>query len=127
MSYIITSECIVCDRCRVECPTDAISINDGVLLIDSTTCNHCQGYYGTPQCAAVCPTNAGCLPSDSGSTLGSDPPQTDYTDYWEHWFARYRILLKQLETKQSQHYWENWFDAYSERLAFLLSQDTVRI
>ena len=124
MSYTITSECIVCGRCCSGCPTDAISFDNGVLLIDAATCNHCRGYYGTPQCAAACPTNTGCLPSESCSTLDSDQPQIDY---WENWFNRYQVLLKRLDNEQNQHYWKNWFDVYSEKLVFLLSQDTVRI
>ncbi len=124
MSYTITSECIVCDRCRVECPTNAISFNNGVLLIDSDNCNHCLGYYGTPQCAAVCPTNAGCLPSDHYGGVVPDKPQTDY---WDTWFNRYHTLVKRLKTEPNRLYWEHWFDVYSKKIAFLLSQETVKI
>jgi ferredoxin len=81
MSYTITSECIVCDRCRVECPTHAISFNHGILLIDPTTCNHCLGYYGTPQCAAVCPTNSGCVPSNSYTAVVPAPPPNRLLGY----------------------------------------------
>ncbi|WP_267383980.1 4Fe-4S dicluster domain-containing protein [Cyanobacterium sp. uoEpiScrs1] len=127
MSYTITSECIACDRCRVGCPTNAISFDNGVLLIDSTACNHCHGYYGTPQCAAVCPTNTGCLPSESYGFVASNRSQTDYADYWESWFNRYHTLLKRLKTRQSQLYWKGWFDAYSKEMVSLLSQSTIRI
>ncbi|ACK65828.1 4Fe-4S ferredoxin iron-sulfur binding domain protein [Rippkaea orientalis PCC 8801] len=118
MSYTITSDCIACDRCRVQCPTNAIRIESGVLLIDPTQCNHCVGSYGTPQCAAMCPTNFGCLPDNSCFWEVSD---LQLTDYWDAWFIRYQSLVTGLKTKGHHKYWQHWFDVYSQKLATLFS------
>ncbi len=118
MSYTITSDCIACDRCRVECPTGAISIENGVLFIEPTQCNHCVGFYGTPQCAAVCPTNFGCLPDNTCSWEVPDPKSGDY---WDVWFTRYQSLVKRLKHQKDRKYWQHWFDVYSQKLASLFS------
>ena len=109
MAYQITANCIDCNRCRVLCPTGAIKTNQQGLYIDSSLCNDCVGYYGTPQCAAVCPTNLGCVPT------------TENSDYWENWFVRYERLLKKLHAGQQNQYWETWFDTYSQKLSTLIS------
>ncbi|MGP0130087.1 MAG: hypothetical protein ACTMUB_02325 [cyanobacterium endosymbiont of Rhopalodia musculus] len=96
MSYVITSESIVRNRCSVGCPTNATSFDQGVLLIDSTTCNHYRGCYKSLQYAAVRPADTDCSPSNPRVSLASDPPQADY---WEKWFSRYKTLLKWLEIK----------------------------
>ena len=52
MAYKITDKCIKCCACVDACPVNAISINNGKVVIDSGICISC----GT--CAAVCPVSA---------------------------------------------------------------------
>ena len=52
MAYVITDACICCGTCEGECPTGAISMGDGMYVIDADTCIDC----GT--CAGACPTGA---------------------------------------------------------------------
>ncbi len=108
MSYYITKNCIQCHRCQSSCPTGAIKTNQQGVYIDSSLCNNCTGFYGTPQCASVCPTNQGCLPLRTNS------------DYWESWFSRYDSLVQNLKNRQKQLYWRNWFDFYAEKLSNLI-------
>jgi ferredoxin len=120
MSHTITDKCISCHRCQTACPTGAIAIQDNVFLIDSTLCNDCLGYYGTPQCASVCPTNAACLPSEqvTGGT------KNHIADYWDLWFNQYNNLLSKLKRKPSNPYWEQWFDAYSQEISTLITANS---
>ncbi len=120
MSYTITDQCINCSRCRNACPTGAITLQDNVFLIDATRCNDCQGYYGTPQCASVCPTNSACLPSYQ-VTGGS---KNQIADYWDLWFNRYNKLVHKLKGKQTNPYWERWFDAYSQEISTLMTANS---
>ncbi len=55
MSLLITDECIACDACREECPTEAIEEADPIYIIDPDICTECIGYYDEPSCIAVCP------------------------------------------------------------------------
>jgi len=54
----ITSECICCDACVAPCPTDAISCDDPIYVIEFDSCTECKGYFKTPQCVEVCPVDA---------------------------------------------------------------------
>lgn len=103
MTYTITSECIACDRCRPQCPTGAIGSTNGQLFINSSLCNGCVGYYSVPQCAAVCPTNNGCVESSPSTT------------YWQSWFDTYDTLVSKLKGTPSARlaYWESWFETHS--------------
>ncbi|WP_013323678.1 4Fe-4S binding protein [Gloeothece verrucosa] len=129
MSYTITNNCIGCDRCYVQCPTGAIQKVDGLLLIDSTLCNDCVGYHGTPQCASICPTNGGCIPS--AASITPEPtwvPQalkSEVSPYWDSWFARYNYLMQRLKSGDQTGYWQHWFDTYSSKLTSLLSQSMI--
>ena len=58
MALIITEECIMCDACVAECPNDAISEGDSIYVINPNKCTECEGFFDTPQCAEVCPTDA---------------------------------------------------------------------
>ncbi|MGF1491379.1 MAG: helix-turn-helix domain-containing protein [Microcoleaceae cyanobacterium] len=59
MPYSITKECVRCDNCIPECPTDAIKVlEDGKYWIDPTECNQCEGYFPEPQCLNICPVNS---------------------------------------------------------------------
>jgi ferredoxin len=113
MSYTITNQCITCHRCQVACPTDAIQIQNGTLLIDANLCNECSGHYGTPQCAAACPTNVGC--SSLSEKIGQP------RDYWDTWFNHYNTLLTKLKREEPTYCWETWFDVYSREIASLMT------
>jgi ferredoxin len=113
MTYEITKDCINCNACRVQCPTNAIQVINGILFIDPNLCNDCVGYHGTPQCASVCPTNHGCIPSRI--------TDNNLSDYWQSWFKVYNELVTKLETKENP-YWHNWFAVYSEKLKCLLTE-----
>ena len=64
MAIMINEECIACDACRPECPNDAISEGDPLYIINPDLCTECAGFHDSPQCAAVCPTDA-CVPDPS--------------------------------------------------------------
>lgn len=108
MSYAITSKCIGCDRCRSQCPEQAISYHPGKLEIDSQLCNECSN-YSTPQCVAVCPTNACYIPLDA-------------QNYWSTWSTRYQQVVKQIKVHQDPQYWVHWFDCYAQKLSQLTAQ-----
>lgn len=57
MAYEITEDCINCDACRPECPTESITVGDGIYVIDPNTCVECVGFYDSPQCADLCPVD----------------------------------------------------------------------
>lgn len=52
MAFVITDKCIKCGGCIGACPTEAISVVNGKVVIDPKKCISC----GT--CAAVCPVEA---------------------------------------------------------------------
>jgi Fe-S-cluster-containing hydrogenase component 2 len=106
MAYRITSNCIHCQRCLTVCPTGAVQEYGSDLWIDPNRCTNCAGSFSSALCAAVCPTNGGCLPS--------------LKDYWHGWFQRYRQQVARLQPVSSVPYWERWFDRYSQSLSQLL-------
>ena len=52
MAYVITDKCLKCGACVAVCPTEAISMDGGKVVIDPAKCISC----GT--CQAVCPVGA---------------------------------------------------------------------
>ena len=60
MALMITDECINCDVCEPECPTEAISQGAEIYQINPELCTECVGHYDTPQCREVCPVD--CIP-----------------------------------------------------------------
>lgn len=111
MPYMITSNCISCDRCQSVCPTNAIRVEGQAKWIDKSLCNNCVGFYSVPQCAAACPTTRGCIP-----VLGSFTAATS-GNYWELWSKTHAHLIARLQKAKHTRYWEQWFTAYSEKLA----------
>ena len=87
MSYQITEECIGCNRCLSICPTGAIKKDETHFWIVPDICNNCTGYYSMPQCAAICPTNHGCVSEDFN--LSGQQEKLNTQDYWERWFNTY--------------------------------------
>ncbi len=87
MALHITSACINCGACAIECPNTAIyrqaeswrmsdgtklahvlaeaaqlmpPISDDFFFIVADKCTECVGFFDEPQCAAVCPVDC-CL------------------------------------------------------------------
>jgi ferredoxin len=58
MSLKIIDDCTSCGACESECPNNAISEGDGKYEIDASKCTECVGFFKTPQCADVCPTES---------------------------------------------------------------------
>ena len=52
MAYKISERCIKCGGCISACPMEAITMQNGKVVIDPSKCISC----GT--CAAVCPVGA---------------------------------------------------------------------
>lgn len=69
MAYKITEDCSNCGACEAECPNRAISAGSDTYVIDPDKCTECVGFFDTPQCAAVCPTDS-CVPDP-------DKPETE--------------------------------------------------
>jgi ferredoxin len=61
---MITDECISCGACEDECPNDAISLGEGVFVIDPDLCSECVGFYDSQKCAEACPIDC-CVPEPS--------------------------------------------------------------
>lgn len=72
MNVIITSDCINCGACAVECPTEAIyepdrsyelngkffdPVSEDHFFIVNEICNECDG-FDTIRCIAICPMDA---------------------------------------------------------------------
>jgi len=62
MALMITDECINCDVCEPECPTNAIFMGVQIYQINPAKCTECVGHYDEPQCVQVCPV--ACIPVD---------------------------------------------------------------
>ncbi len=58
MSLLVNDECIACDACREECPSEAIEEGDPIYNIDPDRCTECYGYDDEPRCVSVCPVDA---------------------------------------------------------------------
>jgi ferredoxin len=55
MPYSVTEDCINCDACRPECPTESVAVGEETYVIDASTCVECVDYYDTPKCVELCP------------------------------------------------------------------------
>ena len=62
MTTKIHDDCVACGVCEPECPVDAITEGDPLYVIDPEKCVDCKGYFDSPKCAEVCPTEA-CVPA----------------------------------------------------------------
>lgn len=116
MAYLITSQCIACDRCQSVCPTGAIQQVDRRYQIQADQCNNCKTYFSVPQCWSVCPTNGGCIP-DAETVSHSKFTLLAHTEYWNSWFSTYNSMVSRLRTSQQSTYWERWFETYSAQVS----------
>ncbi len=89
MKNVSINKCIGCGICERECKTDAISIKDGIAVIDEEKCVSC----GT--CIKVCPQNAIkkieeslviAIGTDDGKMVKSDNHvgMSKYFQIWEY-------------------------------------------
>lgn len=62
MALLINENCIACDACKDECPTEAIDVGENVYIIDPDKCIECINYYDEPSCLVVCPSD--CIVAD---------------------------------------------------------------
>lgn len=69
MSVLIGDECIACDACREECPSEAIEEGDPIYCIDQDLCTECVGYYDEPVCISACPVDAIKADPDNVETM----------------------------------------------------------
>jgi len=58
MAMKITEDCIACGACLPECPTESITEDDPIYVINEDTCVECIGHFDSPQCLAVCPVES---------------------------------------------------------------------
>lgn len=65
MALLINDECIACDACRDECPTEAIEEGDPIYFIDPDRCTECVEIYDEPACIAACPIDCIVLDKDN--------------------------------------------------------------
>ncbi len=82
----ITENCIECDACIDECPTESIldsednpEGNDWYFVTQST-CTECVGFYDEPACAQVCPSEGAFLWSELSEKVSEARPKGDVVD-----------------------------------------------
>ena len=54
MPLKITSRCYSCYACETVCPAEAISIENGLFVINPILCTECDD-IDDPRCIAICP------------------------------------------------------------------------
>jgi ferredoxin len=69
MPLLINEECIACDACREECPTEAIEEGDPIYVIEPELCTECVGSYDEPNCIAACPVDCIVADKDNVETI----------------------------------------------------------
>ncbi|MHB8854219.1 MAG: 4Fe-4S binding protein [Ignavibacteriaceae bacterium] len=72
MSFVITTDCIYCGACIIECPQEAICKRtnkkkylgkakniayDNLIYINYTKCDECVSFE-SPKCISICPMDA---------------------------------------------------------------------
>ena len=61
MATMITTECILCAMCELECPNQAIREGEDGYVINPNLCTECVGFHGYEACQDVCPVDC-CVP-----------------------------------------------------------------
>ncbi|MDY0194530.1 MAG: 4Fe-4S dicluster domain-containing protein [Sulfurovaceae bacterium] len=81
MAVMITSECILCDACAMECPVAAILDEKNEknpqktrYYVKPESCVECVGHADSPRCAEACPTE--------GAIVWDMPYTTEYESYY---------------------------------------------
>lgn len=69
MALIIMDECIACDACREDCPTNAIEEGDPIYFIDPDRCTECVGVFDEPACVSNCPVDCIIPDKDNVETI----------------------------------------------------------
>ena len=75
MALFIEEDCTSCDVCLIECPNEAISVDDP-YLIDPAKCTECVGAHDEPQCQVVCPVE--CIIADPNHQETKEQLQSKY-------------------------------------------------
>lgn len=76
MALLINADCINCDACITECPNEAISPGEDILVIDSAKCTECVGHFDKSQCVQACP--ADCIVADPDHVESKDQLQEKF-------------------------------------------------
>lgn len=77
MALLINEDCIECSVCETECPNNAISPGETILVIDPERCTECVGHHDESQCVAVCPVD--CIVPDPARPESRDELQAKYS------------------------------------------------
>jgi len=72
VAYMITDQCISCGACFMECPWDAIGVEDSKFFIDPEKCSECIGNYDEPKCKSVCPVDDAIILNNIYSDFNED-------------------------------------------------------
>lgn len=73
---VVTDDCTDCDACIEPCPNDAITIIDGLYIINIDLCTECVGHHDDPQCIDVCPSD--CILPDPDNQESPEELQAKY-------------------------------------------------
>lgn len=80
MALMINENCVNCDACLPECPTEAITdgsdVDVSIYYIHSKYCTECVGYHDDPQCVIVCPVD--CIIPDPDNVESQEELQAKY-------------------------------------------------
>ncbi len=53
MPAVVSDSCTGCETCVSACPVEAISMSDGVAVVDADTCVDCGACVGECPCDAI--------------------------------------------------------------------------
>ncbi len=87
MLDIDKTRCIGCGACVVECPTDALDLVDGIVVVNHEKCIRCG------KCVGVCPANALNLEREGE---GAQPEKRDPEAGKRHEFSKEQPLPEQV-------------------------------
>ena len=77
MALKVLDDCISCDVCIEECPTDAIVAGTLYCTIDPEKCTECIDKYDEPICITVCPVD--CIVPDKDNVENVAELRAKYT------------------------------------------------
>jgi len=79
VALIILEECISCDACVAPCPTNSITADDPIYIIDPNTCTECVGFADVPTCVEACPID--CIIIDSNHSESDEELLAKYKKF----------------------------------------------